>query len=440
MKSVPQVADPHAKDLPLLASGEREQIWAAVQGILTSSSFSSSSQNQSLLRYVVEHSIARDEALLRERVIGKEVFHRPADYEPGEDPVVRIRVADLRKRLAIYYQANPSASPRISIPVGGYRAAFEFLAPPKQEEAAVAPDAEIVPARAEPEQQVPAPIVQVSPSPARRNRRVILTLGIVFAVVLALLGIRFYSARPHGAVQQFWSPLLTANSPVLLSVGSNAVYRLSESFSDNYVKEHHLEASGMEFFPTLDPHQTVGSIGLHPAADSFVALGDVAAVAEITRTLTGLNKPQQIRFSNDISFAEVRSNPTVSIGGFNNQMTREFTKKLRFTLTSRNRIDDHLNPGQSWLLNASNDSHDTEDYALITRLLVGNATGPFLSLAGMGQYGTLAATDFVCDEESLKKLARLAPNWQHQNLQAVLRIKVVDYKAVSTEIVAVHTW
>jgi len=440
MKSVPQVPDPHAKDIPPLAPSEREQVWAAVQEILASSSFSSSSQNQSLLRYVLEHSIAGDEALLRERVIGKEVFHRPADYEPGEDPVVRIRVADLRKRLAIYYQAHPSASPRISIPVGGYRAAFEFLVPPKQEDAAVTPAAAIVPVGLEPEVQVPVPAIQVVPDHPRRNRRVILTLGIVFAVVLALLGIRFYNARPHGAVQQFWSPLLTTSSPVLLSVGSNAVYRLSESFSDNYVKEHHLEASGMESFPTLDPHQTVDSIGLHAAPDSFVALGDVAAVAEITRTLTGLNKPQQIRFSNDISFAEVRSNPTISIGGFNNQMTREFTKKLRFTLTSRNRIDDHLNPGQSWLLNASIDSHDTEDYALITRLLSGNTTGPFLSLAGMGQYGTLSATDFVCDEESIKKLARLAPNWQHQNLQVVLRIKVVDYKAVSTEIVAVHTW
>lgn len=440
MKSAPQVADPHAKDSPPLNASEREQVQAAIQEILISSSFSSSSQNQSLLRYVVEHSIAGDEALLRERVIGKEVFHRPADYEPGEDPVVRIRVADLRKRLAIYYQAHPSASPRISIPVGGYRAAFEFLAPPRQEEAAVPPASEIVPARLETEQQGSAPTVHVAQDQPRRNRQVILTLGIVFAVVFAFLGIRFYAARPHGAVQQFWSPLLTTNSPVLLSVGSNAVYRLSEGFSDNYVKEHHLEASGMEFFPTLDPHQTVDSIGLRPAPDSFVALGDVAAVAELTRTLTGLNKPQQIRFSNDISFAEVRSNPTVSIGGFNNQMTREFTKKLRFTLTSRNRIDDHLNPGQSWLLNASIDSHDTEDYALITRLLAGNATGPFLSLAGMGQYGTLAATDFVCDEESIKKLAQVAPNWQHQNLQAVLRIKVVDYKAISTEIVAVHTW
>jgi len=437
MKSAPQVADPHAKDSPPLSASERERVQAAVQEILTSSSFSSSSQNQSLLRYVVEHSIAGDEALLRERVIGKEVFHRPADYEPGEDPVVRIRVADLRKRLAIYYQAHPSASPRISIPVGGYRAAFEFLAPPRQEET---PASEVVPATLEPEQEGPAPTVHVAPDHRQRNRRVILTVGIVFALLLALLGVRFYAARSHGAVQQFWSPLLTTNSPVLLSVGSNAVYRLSEGFSDNYVKEHHLEASGMEFFPTLDPHQTVDSIGLRPAPDSFVALGDVAAVAEITRTLTDLNKPQQIRFSNDISFAEVRSNPTVSIGGFNNQMTREFTKKLRFTLTSRNRIDDHLNPGQSWLLNASSDSHDTEDYALITRMLSGNATGPFLSLAGMGQYGTLAATDFVCDEESIKKLARLAPNWQRQNLQIVLRIKVVDYKAVSTEIVAVHTW
>ena len=86
---------------------EAEQVWRATEELLHSPQLRSTAQCQQLLRYIVEHTLSGDPALLRERVIGKEVFGRPADYEPGEDPVVRIRAADLRKRLALYYQSLP---------------------------------------------------------------------------------------------------------------------------------------------------------------------------------------------------------------------------------------------------------------------------------------------------------------------------------------------
>jgi hypothetical protein len=59
----------------------------------------------------------------------------------------------------------------------------------------------------------------------------------------------------------------------------------------------------------------------------------------------------------------------------------------------------------------------------------------------MGQYGTLAATDFVCKPESIQQLgAALGSDWQRKNFQVVLRIKIIDFKPVSTSIIATHTW
>jgi hypothetical protein len=78
-----------------------------------------------------------------------------------------------------------------------------------------------------------------------------------------------------------------------------------------------------------------------------------------------MHKTFQERFSNDISFAELRSNPTILVGGFNNPMTRELTRNLRFVFASRNRIEDRQQLGKAWVLQASQDSHDTEDYAII---------------------------------------------------------------------------
>jgi hypothetical protein len=100
----------------------------ALEDVLASSIFQSSRQCQLLLRYVVEHSIAHEDELLRERVIGANVFGRVPDYDTGNDPVVRARAAELRKRLALYYSHADEAQQaiRIEIPTGSYRALFKM--------------------------------------------------------------------------------------------------------------------------------------------------------------------------------------------------------------------------------------------------------------------------------------------------------------------------
>lgn len=64
--------------------------------------------------------------MLRERIIGIKVFGRAPDYDSGNDPIVRARAAEVRKRLAQHYMHSEGASEafRIEIPPGSYRALF----------------------------------------------------------------------------------------------------------------------------------------------------------------------------------------------------------------------------------------------------------------------------------------------------------------------------
>jgi hypothetical protein len=279
-----------------------------------------------------------------------------------------------------------------------------------------------------------------------KGHRQLLSIVTGSVVVLTLLGLLIiflphYKDRQEKQLRLFWQPFLSSSKPVLISIGSNAVYRLSDEFADRYGHEHHLESSGMEFFPELPPDTVLHASDIHPAADSFVALGDVAAVSQTVANLTRMHKAFQERFSNDISFAELRSNPTILVGGFNNAMTRELTRNFRFVFASRNRIEDRQQLGKAWVLQASQDSHDTEDYAIISRILQQDDTAPLLSVAGLGQYGTLAATEFVFDSTRLEALQpTLSGDWAHRNLQILLRIKVNDFKPVSVTIIAVHSW
>ena len=425
----------------------------ALDEVLCSPFFRNTQQCQNLLRYIVRHSLAGEDHLLRERVIGAEVFGRRHDYEPGDDPVVRLRASELRKRLAQYYQSlaeNPEI--RIEIPAGSYKAVFrrrdEVAVTLHNEPAVTSPDPltasfapEPVPLTSE-HQDIGTSVSE--PSVGRQGRRSWAYGAIAGLIILAAV---IGWSGPFEGVQSmrfhaFWGPWADARKPVIIAIGSNAVYRLSDSLADNYAHTHGLDPHGEEFFVPFAPTDTLHGSDLVPAESSFVALGDVAAVSHIVANLTREKQKFQERFPNDISFAELRNSPSLLVGGFNNPMTIELTKKLRFVLRARNEIDDTQNANRRWVLNASPDSHDTEDYAVVTRIVNWNSgDSPMLSVAGMGQYGTLAAAEFICNAASISNVAHNLPkHWEDRNLQLLLHVKVVDFKVAATEVIAVHTW
>lgn len=443
---------------PILAPQETEprdptRIKHTLDQVLSSPPFRNTQQCQTLLRYIVKHTLAGEDNLLRERVIGSEVFGRRPDYEPGEDPVVRLRVAEVRKRLAQFYQSTTEAPEiHIDIPPGSYRATFRSRdgsnPMPHEPEHSPAPHPHSVEPQSQPFPSAAElhPAVTVAtellphPSGNRTWRIVAATALVLITAVISLVFIP-WDGMQASRYRAFWSPWTSSPKPVIIAIGSNAVYLLSDTITDQFARDNHLEAHGKEFFVPLAPDATVKGSNLIPAQDSFVALGDVAAVSDMVANLTRQKQTFQERFPNDISFAELRNSPSLLIGGFNNPMTLELTKNLRFVLRARNEIVDTQDANRRWLLHASNDSHDTEDYAIITRLIQRPGDAPILSVAGMGQYGTLAAAEFVCNPAAISEMTRRLPkDWPNRNLQLILHVKVVDFKAAATEVVAVQSW
>ena len=78
----------------------------ALNKVLDSTAFAASKQSQALLKYLVARSQQEDDGSLKERMIGVNVFARSHDYNTGDDPIVRARVGELRKKLARYYQSE----------------------------------------------------------------------------------------------------------------------------------------------------------------------------------------------------------------------------------------------------------------------------------------------------------------------------------------------
>ena len=116
----PDLTSERPPDSPRDRAVEAAAVREALERVLASHAFKKSEQCQRFLRYVVEHR--GEPELLRERSIGVEVFGRKPDYDTAEDPIVRVRATEVRKRLAqAYGESGKDDEVRFEIPAGSYR-------------------------------------------------------------------------------------------------------------------------------------------------------------------------------------------------------------------------------------------------------------------------------------------------------------------------------
>ncbi len=415
------------------ASAVRE----ALRQVLESQPFRTSKQCQDLLRYIVDRSLSADDASLRERVIGTEVFGRKATYDTGEDPVVRVRAADVRKRLAQYYQSDVSREQtvRIELQPGSYLAHFRLDLPPRKERIPLS----VVPV----EREAPSEALTTSADPKVQRFRLSSMRALALSlVVAAIVGVSGWAALLWKTPQErFWAPFVTAKQPLLMYLGSNAAYVLTSDYLNRYSIQHGLSTNGPEFFPDLPPNTSVQIGDLVPVRDTFVTVGDLAASVQLATLVTSWKQSFVLRSARDLSFGDLRDRPSVLIGGFSNPWTLELTKGLPYSFRQGTRIQDRDHPDRVWVSTQHNSKGTADDYALISRLLVSKTGGPLMTTAGIGQFGTQAAAEFISSPERMRDLLKSAPpGWQKKNMQVVLHITVVGYTPVQVEVVATTYW
>lgn len=427
------------------------QIQVTLDRILESQYFRSSAQCQALLRYIVENTVAEKDSLLRERVIGAEVFKRPPDYDTGNDHVVRSRVSEVRKRLAQYY-AGSSGAPhgvRIQIPSGSYQATFGLASysrygpdAPLESVPDVSPP--LLPRAALPEEKA------VVATPSRSRFRlptwplILLASGIFVGAIAALIP-SYKSHQTHLAFESFWEPILKSQKPALIYSGGAFVYTLSDRYLDKYSSEHHLDDRHRHFFAEFREDEQVPASDLIPD-NHYVPYGDLVAAARLTSTLAQWNKPYDLRFGNDVAFTEFHDSPILLVGGFNNAWTLRFTKGLRYGLedhgvTENSEIVDQWHRQTAWADKVDAETLARDDYALISRLPQAATGGFILSVAGIRMYGTRTAAEFISDPVRIAALLKGAPKgWENRNMQIVLHTRVVNDIPVLTDVEAVHFW
>ena len=89
--------------------------------LLASYLFENKLQMKRLLSYLVHNANASSESAFDQRAIAKECLGRSAEFDPAENPVVRIEIGRLRKLLNRFYEEELPRPYSIRIPLGQYR-------------------------------------------------------------------------------------------------------------------------------------------------------------------------------------------------------------------------------------------------------------------------------------------------------------------------------
>jgi hypothetical protein len=406
-------------------SHDREEILVALQAVLASPHFCNSKRYPALLRYVVETSLAGKADLLKERTLGIEVFHRPPDYDTNADTVVRYTAGEVRKRLSLYYHDHDSRL-QISLPAGSYAPEFLCAVDDVQDQSQSlhqSPVSNLFPSTHGSDVLHGSSLsfadtggeVSHSASKSRVSRWIWAGAAAVLLVV-AGVGWKHRAFQPQAPVDQFWAPVLRGPGTTLICSG------------------------GVVFEPrNFSGVQTAGKDIEYP----FVSMQIAAAIGKVSGLLERGGATVQMQSCAPTPLTEMRERPVVLLGGYNNEWTLRLQSALRYQFApeANASIIDREHPEIHWARDRSLPYSSADDYAMIARFRNTTTDSTIVILAGLGRNGTEAAAQFVTSPHYMELLKeKVGGDLVNKNIEAVLKISVIEGKTGAPSIQAVHVW
>jgi hypothetical protein len=398
----------------------RNAVLEQLDRLLASPYFSHSRRFPNFLRFVVEHTLDGDVDDIKERTLGIEIFGKDADYDTAADPIVRVTAAEIRKRVAQYYQDSAHGEElRITLPSGSYIPQFHS---PKGVSVPGLPEQEPVAAAAEPA------VHAARPEPQVHHLFPWKLTAIVAAAALVVAGSLFLWQRAHrSAFDSFWQPLLGSNEPALVCIADQLQY------------------SEIALRNAAEPTQQI------VLKDSLTAvvIDDLNATIKVAGVLQSAGKPYTLKGEGATSMDDLRRGPTIFVGAFDNAWTLRLTNPLRYHFANDANmthlwIMDSIAPGPSrWMVDRGVQmaTNNYRDYAIMARFTDPNTGKLAVVVAGIGRGGTRAAGEFLTDNGNLSQLMRAAhAAGDKKNMEVVLSTEIIDGEPGAAKMEAEYFW
>ena len=402
---------------PMQASeAERVAIEEQLERLLANRHFSQSRRFPAFLRFVVDKTLSGEVDLLKERTLGVEIFGRKADYDTASDPIVRVTAAEIRKRIAQYYQEPDHESElRISLEAGSYVPQFHW---PKDGHHH---SGEYASGNGAALDEGTAPVA----AGGHGRRRVAISAGLL---AVAAVAVAFgWRSIHHSPIDFFWGPVLNAGNPALLCI-------VDQPQTSNLAVD------------AANPERQV----IVKTLMKSVNMDDLSTIVKVSSLLKSHGqKDLLMKGAADTTLSDLRNGPTIFVGAFDNAWTMRLTKPLRFRFGNDENFD------QEWIVDSQSSTHrqwftqrpvtETEnnyrEYAIVARFVDPDSGQLAVIAAGIGQGSTLMAGNFLTAPDNLAELerdARAAGN--KKNIEVVLSTQIIDGQPGTPKIEATYFW
>ena len=408
----------------------REQCFQQIEKLTNSHSLKSSESLCKLLRYLAEHSLDQPGVALKEYQIATEVLGRSRAFDPQSDSTVRVQAGRLRMKLADYYaHEGPDDPILVELPKGSYALTFHARTP--NNVSATYP--------------VPMPIESTVRTELARPRTrgwaiAVSTLSILLIASLTALAILAMRVRKPVAAKEaippsyqiFWNRFVTSpQEPWVVFSNGSFVGR---------------PETGMRYFnPASDSRAFI--------LDHYTGVGEVLAIHQLDLVFARLGRELGVKRGALFTLDDAKNNDLIFVGSPSENLTlRDIPGSREFVfqrLDSGPRKGDlailnvHPAPGEPKLfLPSPANQPTTDDYAVIALLPGLDPARSVLILAGNSTFGTQAAVEYVCRENSLKELLQHLNASKPSDLksfEALLRVKIAHGVPVTTEFVALRS-
>jgi hypothetical protein len=421
-----------------------------MERLLQTHHFRNSRRYPPLLRFIVEETLEGRGEFLKERLIGVKVFFRPTDYDTATDPIVRVTIAEIRKRIAQYYhEEEHDAELRIELQPGRYAPEFRAKVAEKAAEPGamgVVAEEAALPVGTAIEAAAVLPIVAAEAASLPRTRRfpwlrrrymVAAAVVVVLLCAAAVPAVRWM--RPS-AMDALWEPFFSSHNPILLAIPTDVGMKRDEN-GDPIAFAKPTNPRG------LTTQQPNVSLYDHEALGENVVFSDMLAMLQITNMLSARHRDYRVKLNTETSLEDLQQGPEVLIGGLDNQWTMRALAPLRYHFAGSDEdvfwIADAKDPNNKrWSLNI-NQNFDaiTRDYAILARVHNEQTGQPELIVAGIGMSGTAAAGDLLGDPHRMEEVRRaIGRNFKDRDFEVVLSTDVVHGIAGEPKVLAVASW
>ncbi|SPE24862.1 hypothetical protein SBA2_230012 [Acidobacteriia bacterium SbA2] len=414
--------------------------------VIESKYFAKAPKRRRFLEFTSGQVFVGEEGKLNEYLIGVEVYERGTDFDPQQDPIVRVQAHEIRRLLKSYYEEEGKDSlVRVELHPGQYAPIFRRVKV-EAESPAVSPV------------QGESAADNFTPLKSQWQNAVMVLLGLV------CIGLGFSFVRERDFARQsvesrtltatlpeseewFWRPFLTAGSQPLIVVPTPPVLRLGTDGDSPQTLQggYSIPKNKVPQFRDTFHFSELKNFTFVPTTTDFTGIGDALGLVDIARFLTSQGMVVRAKTSRLTDYKEIQGGNTIILGGGNAWSNRVFAKPPGFYVgagvfknnasgpTDASEYAPRFDPVTNRL---------TLDYALI--LMEPNHTKQdrLLLLYGLYTQGTEGAAEYVTNAERLaelrKALVALAPDKKTppSYFEALISVPVENYVPGAASLVA----